>query len=325
MFSVIIPLYNKETFITRAIESVIRQTKQDFEIIVVDDGSTDGSARRVRELQCDRVHLIQQSNAGPGPARNRGVQESRYDDVAFLDADDAFLPDHLEEIQKIIEHFPQAALFSTRFSEVKDSLYQVGSFSKSSLLKEAKYKSYNYFREWRPRCGYICSSCVVVKKQAFMRAGGFKNIFPGEDTELWVRLALEHDFAISTRVTALYIRDTDGIMETNEKRNREGKTSEFCLDKIPLSKTLREARRSTSYKTKWMDLDRYSNQRLMSVFRMRLVVGDIQGARKILRRVNVIYSFSTFFWKAVLKFPDRFVLSSVNVGLFGKRFIKKLI
>jgi glycosyltransferase involved in cell wall biosynthesis len=102
MFSVVIPLYNKEKIITRTIESVIHQTKQNFEIIVIDDGSTDGSARRVRELQCDRIHLIQQPNGGIGPARNRGVQESRYEYIVFLDADDAFLPDHLEEIQKIM-------------------------------------------------------------------------------------------------------------------------------------------------------------------------------------------------------------------------------
>ncbi len=325
MFSVVIPLYNKEKFIVRAIESVIHQTKQDFEIIVVDDGSTDGSIRRVRELQCDRIHLIQQSNAGPGPARNRGVQESRYDDIAFLDADDAFLPDHLEELQKIIECFPQAVLFSTKFAELKDPLYQVENFPKSTISKKVKYKKYNYFRKWRPRCGYIFSSCVAIKKQAFMRAGGFKNICPGEDTELWIRLALEHDFAISTRVTALYIRGTGGIIETTERRNQGGETSGFNMEKNPSFKTLREARRSVSYKSKWRDIDRYMHQRLMTAFRMRLVWGDISEARKIFSEINFVYSFTAFFWKIALIFPDRFVLSSVKAGVLGKRFIKKII
>ena len=325
MFSVVIPLYNNEKFITRAIESVITQTKQDFEIIVVDDGSTDESARRVRELKYDRIHLVQQSNAGPGSARNRGIQESHYDYIAFLDADDVFLPNHLEEIEKIIELFPHAALFSTKYSQVQDSLYQIKNISTSTFIKKTKFREYSYIREQQPGCGYVCSSCVAIKKQILLQMGGFKNIPHGEDIELWIRLALEHDFAISTRVTALYIRGTGGIMEATERLNQEGKTSGFNMEKNPSFKTLREARRSDSYRSKWRDIDRYMHQRLMTAFRMRLVWGDISEARKIFGEINFIYSFNSFFWKIALIFPDRFVLSSVKAGVLGKRFIKKII
>ncbi len=325
MFSVVIPLYNKEDFVIRAIESVISQTVQDFEIIIIDDGSTDSGVQRVRKLECDRVHLIQQPNAGPGLARNRGIQECHYDYIAFLDADDVFLPNHLEEIQKIIERFPQAALFSTRSSELQDSLYRADSFSKSRTLRKTKYRKYNYFREWRPKCGYIWTSCIVINKQVFMRAGGFKDICPGEDTELWTRLALDYEFAISTRVAALYLRGTGGIMETNERRNQGGETSETCSGKSPVFKTLQEARRSVQYKTKWRDIDRFMDQRLMIKFRMQLVRGDIPEARKIFGKVKFPYFFNAIFWRMVLMFPDRFVLPSVKIGRSGKRFIKKFI
>jgi amino acid adenylation domain-containing protein len=96
MVSVVIPLYNKRNFIGRAIESIIRQTWQDFEIIVVDDGSNDDSARIVQSFKDARIHLVSQVNAGPGAARNRGAREAASEFVAFLDADDEYLPDFLQ-------------------------------------------------------------------------------------------------------------------------------------------------------------------------------------------------------------------------------------
>ena len=88
MISVVIPLYNKEKYIKRAIESVLNQTFQKFEIIVVNDGSTDKSAEIVQNIKDPRIRLINQKNAGVSAARNRGIQEAKYEYIAFLDADD---------------------------------------------------------------------------------------------------------------------------------------------------------------------------------------------------------------------------------------------
>lgn len=95
--SVVIPLYNKAPYITRALDSVVTQTFADFEVIVVDDGSTDEGSQIVDAYNDVRVRLVRQSNWGPGAARNRGIVEARGELIAFLDADDEWLPEYLTE------------------------------------------------------------------------------------------------------------------------------------------------------------------------------------------------------------------------------------
>lgn len=103
--SVVIPLYNKEKSIAQSLKSVLDQTYTNFEIVVVDDGSTDKSVEEVRSIGDDRIQLLGQSNAGPSKARNTGVKNSKGDWIVFLDADDELLPDALSIFAEIIvEH-----------------------------------------------------------------------------------------------------------------------------------------------------------------------------------------------------------------------------
>lgn len=114
-YSVIIPLYNKENHIQRAINSVLDQTLQDFELIIIDDGSTDGSFEAAKAIQDSRICIIQQENRGVSAARNRGILEANYDWVAFLDADDEWLPGFLEEISLMRTTFPQCSVIGTGY------------------------------------------------------------------------------------------------------------------------------------------------------------------------------------------------------------------
>lgn len=102
MISVIIPLYNKERFILEALYSVLNQSYADFEVVIVDDGSTDGSVEIVQGVSDSRIRLVSQQNAGPSAARNRGVREAYYDWIVFLDADDMMLPDSLATFASVI-------------------------------------------------------------------------------------------------------------------------------------------------------------------------------------------------------------------------------
>ncbi|MDM5272778.1 glycosyltransferase family A protein, partial [Sulfurovum sp. zt1-1] len=113
MFSVVIPLYNKEQYIAKTLESVLLQTFQEYEIIVVDDGSTDKSTFEVKRYNDNRIRLIQQENAGVSAARNRGIEEANYDLIAFLDADDEWLPNHLQELINLRIDYPECEVFAT--------------------------------------------------------------------------------------------------------------------------------------------------------------------------------------------------------------------
>ena len=105
MFSVIIPLYNKELSISNTIQSVLDQTFQNFEIVIVNDGSTDNSVKEVEKFDDKRIRLIHQENQGVSAARNRGIEEAKYEWIAFLDADDLWMENHLEEMTKLIHDY----------------------------------------------------------------------------------------------------------------------------------------------------------------------------------------------------------------------------
>src|SRR5216684_3247446 len=105
-FSIVIPLYNKHSYIRRAVNSVLAQSFRDFELIVVDDGSSESSHEMLADITDPRMRLIRQDNAGGGAARNRGIEEARAHWIAFLDADDMWLPGHIDELAALIRSHP---------------------------------------------------------------------------------------------------------------------------------------------------------------------------------------------------------------------------
>ena len=113
--SVVVPLFNKRDEVGATLRSVLAQTLPPVEIVVVDDGSTDGSAEVVRAIGSPLVRLLVQSNAGVCVARNRAVAEARGDYIAFLDADDCWEPGYLAEIAALIAEFPGCGIYSTAF------------------------------------------------------------------------------------------------------------------------------------------------------------------------------------------------------------------
>lgn len=120
-FSIIIPLYNKEDFIADTIKSVLNQTFTDFEIIVVNDGSTDNSLKELQSIKDHRIITIQQKNQGVSIARNNGIKNAKGDYITLLDADDEWKPNHLELFYKTIKQFPpNGALFCNAY-DIKSS------------------------------------------------------------------------------------------------------------------------------------------------------------------------------------------------------------
>ncbi|WP_303784428.1 glycosyltransferase family 2 protein [Azovibrio restrictus] len=215
--SVVIPLYNKAPHIAKAIESVLAQTSPADEIIVVDDGSTDGGAECVIPyVEKHGVRLIRQENGGVSVARNRGIEAASAEYVAFLDADDLWLPAHLEVLRRLIEKQPQAALLSTaHVIERGGDRYR----PKSSYPDGWCGLVDNFFARYAKGLCLINSITACVKKQDALQAGGFPaGVSRGEDIICWVNIALNHPVAHAEVVTAVYCQDavnrTDRLRET---------------------------------------------------------------------------------------------------------------
>ena len=210
MISVVIPLYNKEKSITTTLESVLTQSYTDYEVIVVDDGSTDNSANIVRELVNgkwksvnDKIRLISKPNGGVCSARNRGIKEAKGEYVALLDGDDMWDKEFLAEIAKMIEDFPKAAMWGANYEETLNG----------KLVRRLRtglpegYRGYvdNYFHMQGRQSDLFCSSSVVIRKEAFAKVGMFdERLKYAEDNDMWFRIIATYPVAFYDQYLAFY-------------------------------------------------------------------------------------------------------------------------
>ena len=206
-FSVIVPLYNKAPYVEKALRSVLGQTFTDFELVVVDDGSKDGSAEIAERLLAGPksagipFRLIRQANAGVSTARNNGVAASQGEYVCFLDADDWWDVSFLEKMDELIREYPQAGLYCTNFYYVHKG--------KNMVKLDIPAGYINYCREYaRSMCMIASSSSSCMRRAIFDELGGFKPILKlGEDFDLWVRVALKYGTAFTNTPLAYFNND----------------------------------------------------------------------------------------------------------------------
>ena len=209
MISVVIPLYNKERAIRHTLEAVLGQTYQDFEIVIVNDGSTDNSVIETQKVDDSRIRIITQENAGVSAARNRGIEESKYDLIAFLDADDEWKPTYLETQMALVEKYPECNVFVTNY-EFRDSEGNI----RPTIIRRLPFDSEdgiltNYFEVASHSHPPICSITIMVRKTAIQEVGGFPvGIAAGEDLLTWARLATRNDIAYSRKPLATFIIET---------------------------------------------------------------------------------------------------------------------
>lgn len=204
MISIIIPLYNCEKFITRSINSILKQTIKDFEIIVVDDGSTDNGAKLVEELHLPQIRLIRQTNQGVSCARNRGIKESKYDLIAFLDADDEWDDDHLETLMYLYNKYPQCGVFSASYRMSINNRIVYPEQSNKIHFKEDGIL-YNFYEIASETSLPINSNTYAVRKNIITSIGGYPSGIPsGEDILTIARLNAVCDFAYTKKATSTY-------------------------------------------------------------------------------------------------------------------------
>lgn len=203
--SVLIPLYNKASHISDTIDSVLQQTYPAKEIIVIDDGSTDGGAELIEQKYGNSVKLIRQKNAGVSAARNRGMASASYDYVAFLDADDTWEPHFLAEIRLLVANFPEASVYTTAYQLVFDKTGFVDPRIRWPKQPLAPLLLDNYFAVGALGSLPFVMSCFCGKRAFLQRLGGFPEGEPmGEDQELFCQAALHGRIAYSPKVLSFY-------------------------------------------------------------------------------------------------------------------------
>ena len=205
MISVVIPLYNKEKQIAYTLQSVQNQTFQDFEIVIVDDGSTDDSIIEVEKFSDSRIRLIHQENAGVAAARNRGIEEAKGDLIAFLDADDEWKPEYLATQHHLSQKYPDCSVFVCNYEfRSIDGRTTFPVIRKLPFVEEDGILS-NYFEVASCSNPPICSISIVAKKQAIQAIGGFPvGIKSGEDLLTWARLAIKGPIVYSKKALSIY-------------------------------------------------------------------------------------------------------------------------
>lgn len=215
LVSVVIPLFNKGPHIIRSLESVASQTFTDFEVVVVDDGSTDNGAALARRFPDDRVRVISQTNSGPGHARNRGVDAARGELVAFLDADDEWLPSYLSESVRLLTLHPGAATVSSGYFEMPSGL------STESMWLSRGIRSGIHRLEpgTNPMLAvhmlaYMSAWSTVVRMDVFRKHGGFyerNRCLYGEDAFLWLKVLLNEPVLFNLNPAVRYHRDASEL------------------------------------------------------------------------------------------------------------------
>lgn len=219
MISVVIPLYNKERQIAHTLRSVFAQTFQDFEVVIVDDGSTDGSVAEVEKFTDSRIRLIRQANAGVAAARNRGIEEAQGELIAFLDADDEWKPEYLATQYHLYQKYPECSVYACNY-EFRDFEGKVT----PTIIRKLPFEGEdgilsNYFEVASCSHPPICSISIMVKKTAIQAVGGFPiGIRTGEDLLTWARLAINEKISYSRLPLAVFIKDKNLFNEDQQLR-----------------------------------------------------------------------------------------------------------
>jgi glycosyltransferase involved in cell wall biosynthesis len=243
-FSVIIPLFNKENFIEDTLKSVLNQSYIDFEVIIVNDGSTDNSTQIISKFTDSRIRVFTKENYGAAAARNYGIEKSQSNYISFIDADDYWYPTFLQEMLEKINHFPDIKVFSAAIEiETSKTIFP----AHYSIKKTDDYEIVNYFSASTKET-VICTSCAVFNNVVFEDVGNFDTqIKSGQDTDMWIRIGLKYPVLFVWKILARYVYDENSL----------SKNKSFLYTKVDFSKFTQDENTNPELKN-FLDLNRFS-------------------------------------------------------------------
>jgi GT2 family glycosyltransferase len=214
--SIVIPLYNKAPYVRRALDSIRAQTFSDFEVIVVDDGSTDDGAVLVSSYPDQRVRLISQSNSGPGPARNTGIAQAQGKFIAFLDADDEWLPTYLEESVRSLERWGDGvASVSSGYIEYPSGR-SLEEMWRGRGIKDSVVGLLPDTPPWLvvSMLAFMCPWSTMVRADVIRKWKGFysreKCLF-AEDAFLWLKVLLNEKVGFNLKPLVRFHKEASGL------------------------------------------------------------------------------------------------------------------
>ena len=295
IISIIIPLFNKELFVKQTLLSVLNQTFSEFEIIIINDGSTDKSVTIINDIDDKRITLYTTKNKGVSHARNYGISKANTDLIAFLDADDLWEPNHLENLHTLYTNFPHCGLYATnyhkQFFNGKKINTHFNGVSKHhfGIIEDYFSASTSDSIAW--------SSAVMIPKKIFQELGGFDEAMrSGQDTDLWIRIALNKSIAFSAVASSNKI-----ILEPKYHLSY----SSNRIDRLKLFEKFKDVEISNNSFKKYMNLNRFS------VALERKVAGDFSSYSRLKMEIDPLN----------LNFSQRVLLSTPRSVI---KFIKKI-
>ena len=302
-FSIIIPLYNKEKFISNTLQSVFNQMFKDYEVIIVNDGSTDNSVSIVEKIKDERIKIIHQENQGVSAARNKGIEWAKGEYICFLDSDDSWKKDFLNEIYRLIKTYSNQKVFCAAIeiltkSSVINAQYIIGNKVEENVYIE------NYFTA-SMKYSLISTSCSAFHKSVFLEVGNFdEEIRSGQDTDLWIRVGNKFNIVFLNKIMCTYVYDKKSL-----SRNKLYKTIKLKYDNY---KTIESKNKEAK---KFLDYNRYSevlnnklycNRANVKLLKSQISINNLTFKQKILINLprfvlKPLYSLQPFLIKIGLR------------------------
>jgi len=288
--SVIIPLYNKGPYVKRALQSVYNQSIQDFEIIVVEGGSTDNGPDVVRTFDDPRLQMLQQVEKGVSAARNEGVYGAKSDFIAFLDADDEWMPSFIETVLRLKDTYPDAGAYFTAVKEIGPNNNEISHSYSCVPFEGWEGLIPNYFQalvNGDPL--YYPSSLALHKGLFFDNAGFTMGAAWGEDQDLCGRIALRNSIALSSKSYSL-IHITDVYSQAMQRRVA-------ITEEHPFIRPAQQAMKNGEVPEYMMiALTRWIQELVLFSVKYNLIAGNPAGAGNILKRHTIKRNFPKKIW-----------------------------
>jgi glycosyltransferase involved in cell wall biosynthesis len=308
--SVIIPLYNKGPYIGRAIESTLHQTIQNFEIIVVDDKSNDEGPAIIKSYHDPRIILIEQEHRGVSFTRNHGVDLATGNFIAFLDADDEWMPKHLETILRLIEKYPTAGMYATAYKW--DTHNGKTQWDDYRFIPDPPWEGLipDYFKSGAYGYPPVCTSIVVIPKKIFLEKDGFPEEYSwGEDVDLFGKIALQYPVAFSWELGGIYHTD-----DLNQISNRTPPLEE------PFTQTAYAAILNGNVPSDLIEsLREYIAKKELYLAQCNVHVGNLKAAQIILKQCKTRwFYYEKIKWILITKIPP-------PIFFFLRKIRRKLI